>query len=232
MSFTPVSRERISDRVARELRAAILEGRYGTGDLLPGERNLAESFGVNRGTVREALRDLERAGLVERRHGEGSRVLDLLSHASLALLPELIAPGGRLDPRMLIDVLELRVELGSYGARAAAERRSEEHLAVLREGLEALKAAGSRSEIQRLDFAFFETLIEASGNRPLRLLMGGLRRAYSEHLELFAALYPLPFDPSEHERMLAAAVAGDGAAAELAARNFLSEAVKAISGED
>ncbi|WP_367025722.1 phosphonate metabolism transcriptional regulator PhnF [Methylococcus sp. ANG] len=49
---------------------------YNPGDLLPSEKELAERFAVNRHTVRRALDELIAAGLVERRHGKGTFVLD------------------------------------------------------------------------------------------------------------------------------------------------------------
>ncbi len=58
---------------------SVLEGRIRSGQLrplmqLPSESDLCREFGVSRGTVREALRELVSAGLVDRRHGKGSFV--------------------------------------------------------------------------------------------------------------------------------------------------------------
>lgn len=46
------------------------------GECLPSENELAERFGVNRHTIRRAVEDLIAAGLLERRHGKGTFVLD------------------------------------------------------------------------------------------------------------------------------------------------------------
>ncbi len=62
--------------LARDLQTAISSGRHAPGSLLPGEIELAESHGVSRATVRAALSLLEREGLVERRRGAGTRVLE------------------------------------------------------------------------------------------------------------------------------------------------------------
>lgn len=61
--------------LARDLESAIASGGHLPGTLLPGEIELAERHGVSRATVRAALAILERAGLVERRRGAGTRVL-------------------------------------------------------------------------------------------------------------------------------------------------------------
>ena len=57
--------EEICDQIEREIAA----GRLRPGDRLPAERDLAEQFGVSRTAVREALRSLEMAGIVESRKG-------------------------------------------------------------------------------------------------------------------------------------------------------------------
>lgn len=63
-----------SAEIAGALRRQIVATRYQTNERLPPERALAEQFDVARGTVREALRQLEGLGLVERRAGSGTYV--------------------------------------------------------------------------------------------------------------------------------------------------------------
>ncbi|WP_309069668.1 phosphonate metabolism transcriptional regulator PhnF [Microbacterium sp.] len=60
--------------IAEELRADIAEGRLAVGDRLPSESALAERFGVNRHTARQALASLAADGLVESRRGSGTFV--------------------------------------------------------------------------------------------------------------------------------------------------------------
>jgi len=98
--------------LAGRLRERIARGELQPGDRLPGERELAESLGVHRGSLREALRQLERLRLVSTRPGSGTRVLDP-QHASFDLIGEQL----RSDPdgRWLRDLLELR-ELVASGA--------------------------------------------------------------------------------------------------------------------
>lgn len=61
--------------IGATLRNDIAEGRYATGDRLPGEMALAERFGVNRHTIRHALTLLKQEGLVHSRRGAGVYVL-------------------------------------------------------------------------------------------------------------------------------------------------------------
>lgn len=225
MGFKPISRERVSDRVAKELRRAILEGRYRVGESLPGERQLADALEVNRSTVREALRSLERVGLVETRQGQGSRVCDVLSSATLALLPELLAPGGQLDQRMMADLLDLRLQFNGYAARLAAAREGLD-LSRLESLLSQLEQQAEGDEVdleslQRLDFEFFHELARLSGNRVLVLLMNGFRSSYEAHMSLFAGLYEHCFETDCHRTLLESLRNGQADWAVAAVRQYM-----------
>ncbi|MEZ4522349.1 MAG: FadR/GntR family transcriptional regulator [Thermomicrobiales bacterium] len=74
LAVQPVRRERISQRVALEICRMIRDGNLSPGDTLPAERELAGDLGVSRASLREALRGLELAGIVETRHGGGTVV--------------------------------------------------------------------------------------------------------------------------------------------------------------
>lgn len=64
--FTKVDRRSVADDVIEQVAGSIQSGQYGAGDKLPSEFELAESFGVGRSTVREALKVLEVLGLIRR----------------------------------------------------------------------------------------------------------------------------------------------------------------------
>ncbi len=70
-NFSPVARQSLPDKLARQIRDAIQAGAYKEGDRLPSIGELAQTFGVAPPTVREALTRLETLGLVEVRHGVG-----------------------------------------------------------------------------------------------------------------------------------------------------------------
>ena len=61
-------------QILNSLRDAIAAGRYGQGQRLPSESELVRAFGASRITVNRALRELQLAGLIERRAGSGSYV--------------------------------------------------------------------------------------------------------------------------------------------------------------
>lgn len=60
------------ERVRTELSALVLDGQYRVGDKLPSEKDLADRFGLGRGSIREALKRLQDDGLVHRRPGQGT----------------------------------------------------------------------------------------------------------------------------------------------------------------
>ena len=102
-----------------------------TGDKLPTESAIMQAYGVSRTVVREALSKLQAAGLVETRHGVGTFVL-----------PPRAAGMFRLDPADIattvdvLAVLELRISLETESAGLAALRRTEDHLAGMRQALD------------------------------------------------------------------------------------------------
>ena len=74
--------------ISAQLRRSILEGVYEFSDRLPAERQLAETFNVSRGTIREALRRLEELGMVTREIGSGTFVTyrEFAEQAAICLL--------------------------------------------------------------------------------------------------------------------------------------------------
>ena len=59
-----------------------IEQEYRPGDLMPSERELSERYGLSRTTVRLALQELERLGMVVRKHGRGTFVADRSTQAT------------------------------------------------------------------------------------------------------------------------------------------------------
>lgn len=210
MPFAPIQKLKVAEQVASSIRDAIVEGRLTPGDTLPSERSLADQFEVNRSSVREALTRLEAWGLVEVRHGGGTRVRDFLASAGLTLLPWLVAPGGSLDPEMLADLLEVRVMLLRWTARQAARRAEPARIEALGHTLRELEQATDPQTIQRLDWDFYEQMVAMTGNRVLAMVSGAVRRVYLENQDLFDSLYPAEgFDAARHRAAFEGVREGD-----------------------
>lgn len=191
------------------LASDVLAGRYAPGEKLPGQRALAEELGVNLASVREAVKRLEQLRLVEVRHGDAMRVLDWRRAGGLDVLMHVA-----LDAQTLGDVMEARRLLLVEAARLAAERRSKAQAKLLEELARQLAEADDEATAQGLDFAFYATLIEASGNLVFLLIANTIRDVYFERLELFRALV---VDREElvplYRRAARAVAAGEGAKA-------------------
>ncbi len=208
--FSPIQKIKAAQQAA-SIREAIVTGDLAPGDAIPSERTLAEDFSVNRSTIREALNHLEAWGFVAIRQGGSTTVRDVLSTAGLHLLPWLIAPRGEPDPKLIRDLLELRVMVLSWTARLAARRPAADL-----SGLHAMVAEMSApdADTQTLDFDFFEGLIAVTDNQVLAMLGSALRDVYFTHRAVFTPLYTAArFDPTLHRAALAAIAAGDAAAA-------------------
>jgi GntR family transcriptional regulator, transcriptional repressor for pyruvate dehydrogenase complex len=214
--FAPVKKQKVSEQVAESIRDAIVTGQMQPSESLPSERELAESFGVNRSSVREALHRLEAWGLVQVRQGATTVVRNLLRTAGPELLPFLLAPGGEPDPKVIYDLLCIRAMILGWTARQAALLGPrDEDLVLLRELEAKLEVPGQTADqLQILDFDYFQELVNLTGNRVLALFSNTIRHVYLEKPAVFAALYqPGKFDPTPHRRTLAAIAAGDGEAA-------------------
>src|SRR5437763_5227517 len=126
--FRPVGKQRVAEEIVEQLRGLILKGSYAPGDKLPPERRLAEELGVNRASLREAIKSLEQMGLVKTRQGDGTRVLDFMRTAGVELVSHLIPMDGKPNVEVLCDVLEFRRFYGREVARQAAAKANADDL--------------------------------------------------------------------------------------------------------
>src|SRR3954470_106740 len=163
--FRPVGKPRVAEEIVEQLRGLILRGEYAVGDKLPPERKLAEELGVNRASLREAIKSLEQMGLVKTRQGDGTRVLDFMQTAGLELISHLIPGDGTPNLPVMIDVLDFRRWFGCESARLAAQRASEEDVKQLEAIAEKAADPGiDVGELLKLDFEFYVCLTHAAKN--------------------------------------------------------------------
>lgn len=187
MVFEPIKRVSASEQVMQQIQTRIFDGTYRPGDRLPPERELSLELGVNRTTLREALKKLEHLGLLSIRHGDGTRVLDYYSNARIELLGSLLLTKAQSSPELVCNLFDARETVGLELARKAALRRSEEDLDALREVLGVLKETDGVEEVQELELRFFFALAEASHNIFYVFLINSIRPVYMEFRELYAA---------------------------------------------
>jgi DNA-binding FadR family transcriptional regulator len=141
--------------IAERLLTGILDGTYPDGTRLPPERELARHFGASRGTVREALRQLEAKGLLTRRIGSGTFV----DHRPG---PDGNAIAQATSPIELIDV---RLAIEPQIVRLAVINASAQDLDRVGEALQRLEVVGDdREAFSGADETFHLLLAECTRN--------------------------------------------------------------------
>ncbi|MER5869780.1 GntR family transcriptional regulator [Streptomyces sp. NPDC002044] len=167
-------RETVVDALEERLREDILNGHHQKGSYLPPERELSEGYGVTRTTLKHAFERLVQAGLLETRHGVGTRVRDYARLGGADLLPALIRHG----PDWSREVFEVRRGIGSLIASRAAAKATVAQITELRALLAAVREAEGGAGAQLADVEVHRALARATGNRVYVLLTNTLFNAY------------------------------------------------------
>jgi GntR family transcriptional repressor for pyruvate dehydrogenase complex len=169
----PVANKSQPQRVVESIQARILNGELKVGDRIPPEPSLMEEFSVSRTVVREAMSSLQASGFVKTRHGIGTFVLERTGSASL-----LSAPPQELHVKQTLAMLELRISLESEAAHLAALRRTDAHLAVMREALLSYRSnwQAGKSTVED-DYRFHAEIAAATDNQYFLEVLGNLGNA-------------------------------------------------------
>lgn len=205
--FTSVTVETLTRRITRELIASIIRGHYAPGDLLPTEEELCQQLGVSRSVVREATKAVTILGMVRSRQGRGTEVLPDENWNEFA--PEVIEARSDLQTvdEFLVYLLELRRIIEVEAAGLAARRADAEAIATMASLVAAMEGTDDVEAFARLDVRFHDTILAATGNRPLRSLLrtiepallaartvslttrrAGLKRSAKEHRAIVDAI--------------------------------------------
>jgi GntR family transcriptional regulator, transcriptional repressor for pyruvate dehydrogenase complex len=184
--YRAVKTSRLYEQIVQQVEASILNGQLKPGDQLPAERDLAQSFGVSRTAVREAVRTLREKGLVEPFSGRGTFVTNGTSQAirqSLDLMIRINQQEGSAH------LAELRLVLEPEIAGLAASRIEGQLLATMRDTVAIMERnLHDREAYIEADLDFHLALAEAAGN-PLILslldsIVGLLREQRSRIFEV------------------------------------------------
>lgn len=147
-----------TSNVAVQLRRRILEGEYTYEERLPAERNLAEEFGVSRGTIRSVLELLEEQHMVVRLIGSGTYV----SHKELTDQQEI---SSITSP---VEMVEVRIAIEPQMVRLAVANASHRDLEEMRKAIQLCENCGGDAEkFARADTAFHMALALCSKNKLL-----------------------------------------------------------------
>lgn len=231
MALQPVNRRSVPEDVFEQIVTEVLSGQMQPGESLPSERRLAEVLGVSRPAVREAIKRLTEAGLVEVRQGDATTVRDFRRHAGLDLLPRLLLRAGELDVSVVRSILETRLHNGPKVAALAAERAPAPLIAQLGHTVDALAAEPDPVEQQRLALAFWDLVVDGADSIAFRLMYNTLRQTYEPALPALATMMAAEVGrPDAYRRIVEAIDAGDPAAGGQAAQDLLGPATEALMG--
>ena len=227
-----LDRVNAAQQVMDDLKNQILSGQISRGTKLRTEKQLAEDYGVSGPTIREAIRGLSTACLVEVRHGSGAFVTadaDQLIGVSLGSMIQLRQVS-------VSQVLGVLAALNAYAAELAATNATSDDLAVMRETLKKVEQGTSSEEILGEMGKFMGTLAHSSGNPLLETLCNFLT---SLHFGLAVDLSKgEPFETPQktagrltkvRRRLLDAIAAKDVEGARSAARDYHARALKIIT---
>ena len=142
--------------IVTAISAAIREGRYASGERLPGERELAKEFGVGRNAIREAMVALEVHGLVEAKHGAG-----------LFIAPAPLLKGEGSSVFSAIEILTTRRLCEGEAAALAAVTITEVDLAKLAKAVRDIKARYADEAVDAATESFHLTMAQATDNSAI-----------------------------------------------------------------
>ena len=218
----PIQKTSVSQQVVDYILGCIDRGELKRGDRLPGEREFAESLGISRVPLREAISALSIMGIVEKRHGEGN----FIAQSNMDVLGQILRTSTMLDHSLSEDLFETRGMVEGTSARLAARNAGAGDIEAINEAIALMEQAvpeyiaGNRTlgEMLALDDLFHLRVAAASHNRfymqfvnimhTVGTDMGLYEKAYGRHPEKY-------HESLAYHRQLAKAIAeGDEALAQ------------------
>ncbi len=202
----------LGEVVFENLRDAIL-----TGKLAPGERlmeiQLAETLGVSRTPVREAMKRLEQEDFIE-------------------VVPRKGAYVKMLDSKDILDVLELRYLLEGFAARRAAENMAEADIEAMRQLLSDFEVAVKNEDTMALietDYKFHDRIYSVNENTKLKEMIRNLQ----EQFYRFRSIYFTEYNNyneiiAGHREILAALSSKDGSRAEKIVQAHIDVVIQSV----
>jgi GntR family transcriptional regulator, transcriptional repressor for pyruvate dehydrogenase complex len=137
----------------------IRSGEMPAGSRFPTEKSITDDFKVSRTVVREAFARLAAQGLLESRRGAGAFVPTSAPYRAFELMPSELQ-----EIEDVVRLLEMRVGFESEMAGLAAERRTEEDLALIKSALEAMGSSSAVDSAVDADAAFHAAIARATHN--------------------------------------------------------------------
>lgn len=216
MTLRAPRREALVPQIIEQLRAQISSGEWPVGTRIPTEPDLVAALGVGRNTVREAVRALVHAGVLERRQGSGTYVT--ARHELTGVVTK------RLVGAELAEAIEVRRAFEVEAARLAAARRTVRDIAALDSALAEREAAWERGDVASFveaDANLHMVIVNTAHNSMLSELYASFHGALLASLRGSIGPELTPESYVDHAELVEAIRAGDSARAATAAGAFL-----------
>jgi GntR family transcriptional regulator, transcriptional repressor for pyruvate dehydrogenase complex len=212
-AFEPVATRRTFEEAVEQIADKIKAGDLHTGDRLPSERDLAAQMRISRPTLREAIKALAEAGVLEVRRGQSGGIF-----VAAELIPrELLESRQEIRFGEIAGVLEARRLLEPRVAQLAAVHASDDDFALMAHTIERQRELAAADDFLshedlflQLDMKFHLALARATRNSTIVGLMRTLLRQLeiARDMAMHAELVP-GWNVDIHERTLAAVRAAD-----------------------
>lgn len=183
-----IPKEKLSDSLARAVKRLIDSGGYETGDRLPTIAEMAGMFGVGAPTLREALKKLQGAGVVNIKHGAGIFVAE--NHDSLFVRNPLIE--RKPSKKVILDMIDARRAIETYAAGLAVDHATDQHIAEMHDLLDRAKGSmeeGDQPGLAAANMGFHREIAIASYNgvisQLLALITGLFQTEFYAVLEIY-----------------------------------------------
>ncbi len=208
MSELPIKQTKLSDTIVAHFEQMIVDGRLRAGQKLPSERQLAQQFNVSRPSLREAIQKLEAKGVVERRQGGGTYVVNTVNEQLTQPLFELLAK----HPESQFDLLEFRHALEGISSFYAALRGTKADLERIEESIKGIVQSQNAEINEQVDalVEFYHRIAEASHNVILVHVVQGMQELLAENirqnLEIIGSRKELLEKLNQHRQQLVSAI--------------------------
>ncbi|TAM56398.1 FadR family transcriptional regulator [bacterium] len=222
--YKPVEAKRLHVQIVEAIVGRIVSGELEPGTFLPSEPEMAMQFGASRAVVREALRVLSEKGLVEIRHGAGTRITEPESWDPLDV--DILAARRERGTMVSVlqDLMEARRIFECEVAALAAERAEEDDLQAMQSAVRLMQGTvEDHVAFSHADAVFHRALLQATRNRAL-IKMGDSMRELLTFSQQTTSSLPgvLKRALRDHVAIFRAVKRGDGAAARTAMRKHLA----------
>lgn len=211
----------LTEAAIEQVRQLIATGKLQPGQRLPPEAELADLLGTGKSTVREAVRALATARVLDVRRGDGTFVTSLRPELLLAGIG---AAADLMQDGFTLELVQVRRILEPAATAMAATLITDAVIAELEGCLHLMSAASSQDELVRHDEQFHRLVADAAGNATLASMLAGVSsrttrgRAWRGVIEAGATERTI----AEHAEILAALRARDPRLAEAAALMHVS----------